>query len=481
MHQLKLKDVYLGITDGKKEALYKSDFEKYFFDYNKIYEQALSKEIFLILGKKGSGKTLLAEYIKRTSEQDGLWFCEVRSYKEFKFHELIHLKSSDVSPNEYIAIWEWVALIDLARLCLKDQGIPDGPDKTKLNKFFSDNYYSIDIDSEKVIEKARSGKIKGQAFGIGGEGSITEKKEVAEYFYYLEDLRATVLNLLASSDSRFDLYYDELDDRFKNDDYYRNCIISLIKAVDKINLLMLEKHISGKLSLLLRSDIFHILNDPDLNKIRMDNSVYIDWGNKVEASSPLFELIITKAKASSPLLSSLSSDAVFNKLFPQGIKGISPERYILERTLFRPRDMVSMLNLIIKRHPNSSYFGWKGFIDTVKEYSEYFLQEIRNELSGHVSDDFIDQVVRFLKQFNKYRFSYEEIDTFLKQNTARYPALSLESMLQILFKFNVIGNCWYNEYKGKDYYCWSYRDPKADIDFEKNFVIHLGLRDALSK
>ena len=29
---LKLKDIYLGENDGKKEAVYKSDFERYFID-----------------------------------------------------------------------------------------------------------------------------------------------------------------------------------------------------------------------------------------------------------------------------------------------------------------------------------------------------------------------------------------------------------------------------------------------------------------
>jgi hypothetical protein len=140
-----------------------------------------------------------------------------------------------------------------------------------------------------------------------------------------------------------------------------------------------------------------------------------------------------------------------------------------------------MLNLIIKKYPNSKYFGWKGFIDTKKEYSEYFLQEIRNELSGHVEDDFIDQSVRFLKQFNKFKFSFYDIQAFHKDNSSLYPSINIEHLLSTLFKFNMVGNYWYNEYKRKDYYCWSHRDPKADVDFNKNFVLHLGVRESISK
>ncbi|WP_394425155.1 P-loop ATPase, Sll1717 family [Vreelandella stevensii] len=131
MEQIRLKDIYLGENDGKKEAVYRSDFEKFFVDIDKNYEKIQDKRNFLVLGRKGSGKTFFGQYIKKMAESDPLQFCDISSYKDFKFQELVHLKSGDIQPNEYYEIWRWLLLLDLAKLCLTDQGIPESDAKEK--------------------------------------------------------------------------------------------------------------------------------------------------------------------------------------------------------------------------------------------------------------------------------------------------------------------------------------------------------------
>ncbi len=484
MEYFKLGDIFLGLNDGKKEALIRSDFERFFYDHENIHDQVMKPQNFLILGKKGSGKTILAEYINKTSKKDPLWFSEIRSYKDFKFHELVQLKSDDIKPNEYISIWEWVILLDLARLILQDQGIDNVELRNKLESFYTNNYYSIDIDSGRVVEITKENQITGtiptSIVNLSAGHASKSTKVSGSYFNYLEGLREVVLGLLEGSSSKYTVFYDELDDRFRDNEFYKDGIISLIKAADKVNLELLRRNVDAKISILLRSDIFYILNDPDLNKIKMDNSLVIDWGNIVSQQSPLFKLILSKIRTSLPAIEKKSDDQLFSLLFPQGIKGIDPERYILERTLFRPRDVITMLNLIIKKYPKTGYFGWKGFIDIKKAYSEYFFQEIRNELCGHLSDKEIDQSTLMIKQYNKHFFYFDEIKEYHKKNIAIYPDINLEKILRLFFKFNIIGNTWFNKYKNRNYYCWAYRDNKAEVDFKKKFVIHLGLREELS-
>lgn len=480
MYKYSLRDVFLGINDGKKEALLRNDFEKYFYDHQNIIEQALSKEKFLILGKKGSGKTILAEYINKTAKTKADWFTEIRSYKECKFHELIQLKSTDVSPNEYISMWEWVFLLDLARNCLKDNGINANESRTKLEKFYKENYYSIEIDSKKLVEITKTNSIKGEILKQSAQHSKERTFVQGSYLNYLENLREVVYELLASSNSKYLIFYDELDDRFQAERNYKDCIVSLIKAADKVNTVLLERHIDAKMVILLRTDIFSILNDPDLNKIRIVSSLHIDWGNSTHNDSPLFTLMLSKIKKSIPELVRVQDTDLFSMFFPQDIKGIPPSRYLLERTFFRPRDVITYLNLIIEKYPNSQYFGWKGFIELKKKYSEYFFDEVRNELSGHISDVEIDEATLLLKQFNLFRFDYVHIKEFYEKNKKLYSSIDLDNTLKVLFKFNIIGNKWYNEFRKKDYYSWAYRDNKAEIDYNKSFVVHLGLREELS-
>ena len=60
---INLKSVFFGNSDGKNESK-NENFLNTFFDYNNMYSELKSGK-FLILGSKGSGKTLLLEYFKK--------------------------------------------------------------------------------------------------------------------------------------------------------------------------------------------------------------------------------------------------------------------------------------------------------------------------------------------------------------------------------------------------------------------------------
>lgn len=85
---MKISKLFIGFNDGKKEATHQPNFEQYYFNYNKIYDKILQDDKFLLLGRKGTGKTILGEYINKKAQFDSNWFCKIASYKEFRFHEL---------------------------------------------------------------------------------------------------------------------------------------------------------------------------------------------------------------------------------------------------------------------------------------------------------------------------------------------------------------------------------------------------------
>lgn len=60
---VKLKDFNIGHDDGEQEAA-DSVFVDLFYTDNDSYNSILDKDKFIIKGKKGTGKTLLAEYVK---------------------------------------------------------------------------------------------------------------------------------------------------------------------------------------------------------------------------------------------------------------------------------------------------------------------------------------------------------------------------------------------------------------------------------
>lgn len=367
-----LEQLFIGYNDGKKEARHRSDFEEYYFDYNGNYEKILQHDKYLLLGRKGTGKSLLGEYIKKKSQYDSNWFCKISSYKQFKFHELNNLKTRDPKPNEYFAIWEWIVLLEIAYECIKDEKIKDEY-RSKLKEFLTSNFMGLDLDMNKVIEITKTKKINGKISiknaCIGADSSEDYKLEEGSYLDYIQALKNTLINALKTSESKYTIIFDELDDRFKNEDLYKSNIISLIKAVNQLNELFIEKELNCKVIVLLRSDIFYILNDPDLNKIEVDGSVKIDWSNKLEFNSPMIHMILIKIKQSLMVMNqanidkNTTFDKLYKKIFPQGIrinKGmISAAKYVLSRTYLRPRDVVTYLNMVIKLYPNNNFFQLK--------------------------------------------------------------------------------------------------------------------------
>ena len=62
---MKVEDLFIGYNDGKKEAQNRENFEEYYFNHDGIYEKILRSDKYLLLGRKGTGKTLLGEVIKK--------------------------------------------------------------------------------------------------------------------------------------------------------------------------------------------------------------------------------------------------------------------------------------------------------------------------------------------------------------------------------------------------------------------------------
>lgn len=180
-----LKDFYVGQSDGKKEALYKKDFENYFYDYNGIYKTATTDKTFLILGRKGTGKSILAEFLHKQSLKEPNWFCQICSYKEFKFHELTHLKNNDVKPNEYITIWEWVILLELGKMCLNDNKLNDFDQMKKFKEFMSNSFSSLNLNANRILEITKSKKIAGHLLKFSGEYNSSVKYTTGSYLEYI--------------------------------------------------------------------------------------------------------------------------------------------------------------------------------------------------------------------------------------------------------------------------------------------------------
>jgi len=228
---------------------------------------------------------------------------------------------------------------------------------------------------------------------------------------------------------------------------------------------------------LIRSDIFSLINDTDLNKREQSNTVKIDWGNKADFTSPLFDLIIKKVKTSIPDFENFSRKDILYKIFPPKVymskQPIPTDKYLMSRTLFRPRDLITYLKIVINKIPNSTYFTAKAIMDAEREYSEYFIKELSNEMNGHVANETIDEIIQLMIKYGKFTFDYNDIKRF-ESSKKILKSVSLDEALKIMFDFSLIGNFKRNQ-KNQFRFAWKHRHDRIEVDFDKEFRLHYGL------
>ena len=484
-----LGDIRLGEHDAKREVIKLKNFEEYFYDHNEISEKIMDPTIFTVLGKKGTGKTLLAELIKRNSQKNNNWFCKSESYKKFSLNELQNLKNGNISTEEYIPIWKWIILIELSKLCIKNSKLMFERSYDKLESFLKENNLNVDLESYKTVDITKEQNVN---FGwkqiIGCTTKINTKISKISYIDLIEPLENLLLNLLKGKDSQYTILFDDLDDKFDGSQNYANSIVCLLKTAEELNFKFLENSINFKIIIFLRKDILKMLEYSDLNKIIEGSSIILDWEKKEEENSPLLKLITKKIKKSVPDLSECSHEEVLSKLFrgpavlinKKRKERVSHSRYILNKTLLRPRDVVNFFNKIIQKYPKESYITTQMIYEVEKNYSDYLKKEISDELVGHLEKREVNAFFLLLKNIAKSEFDFEYLKNYYNEHKKTYGELDLDKIIAKFYLVGALGTKRPREKMKGFQFSWGYREEESSINLDEIICLHNGLKKILN-
>ncbi|HHR6575331.1 TPA: P-loop ATPase, Sll1717 family [Providencia alcalifaciens] len=491
----KIREFKIGEVYGENEVQYVDNYSNYFYDLNNSLEKLDKKNKMVVIGRKGTGKTLLANVFCEKKLKDNK-IAVVESLKEFVFHELTHFQGMDISSTKYVPIFKWMILVNIAKNIVKNS---NGFDKNKVNHLDgflrSFGHTAGDLRPEATIEITREFQNSGEA-GVGfkfpffhGEakykGNEVEKtKEIKRsYLECIESLQYFLIDMLKEKNKEVYIFYDELDDKFDRTVEYKNAMISFLNAVISVNNSLMQNNVVAKIGALIRYDIINTFSSPNINKIIEDNSIILDWScGKVQASdSDIFEMLVFKIKNSTNYYNKLTCSTLFGDIFAERIAGEHSSIYILHRTLGRPRDAIRMLTLIQDEFgEHAERFEASMFTKLSKKYSSYLLREIRSELIGHISDSEIEDCFSLMRSVKKRGFTQSVIERNYVGLNFGQDALPLNKMLSYLFKAGAICNVLRRaKADGGDVYLWSYNDEDIDVDPSLNYEIHCGLWDAL--
>ncbi|MHB1014161.1 MAG: P-loop ATPase, Sll1717 family [Desulfurivibrionaceae bacterium] len=208
--QFTLKDISKGSTSGEDEADFLEGFENYFYDYENNSEKVMAPNIFYLIGRKGSGKSILAKYVEKIFSDREIYFNQfvtVSSFRNFKYQTLQDYRDKDFSEKEYFFIWKWCLLINIAYQLIDDQSCKDNESLLGLGIFLKENF-GIKINQKKVFDRSKNIKWTLGASKLAQvSGGVDSDIETGSYLDYLQNLEEIVISIGQSTLSKFSIFY----------------------------------------------------------------------------------------------------------------------------------------------------------------------------------------------------------------------------------------------------------------------------------
>ncbi|MNJ56645.1 hypothetical protein D3C77_522040 [compost metagenome] len=159
--------------------------------------------------------------------------------------------------------------------------------------------------------------------------------------------------------------------------------------------------------------------------------------------------------------------------------------YIVARTFLRPRDVISFLNILLKKTTERikseggvTVFTNKDIVNSRREYSTYLRLELQDEIAPHWPEweDSLKAISKIgLLSFARISFE-RDYPNFSRASNNR----SFDQALEILYEYSVLGAYRASGYGGKKW-IYRYSEPGEAWDGSGSlFKVHLGLKEHLS-
>lgn len=467
------------IENWKLEAKLE-DNSRYFY-HTSLVDRLLSGSKSFVIGRKGTGKTAVSEYLTKTAHAKR--FSKKLSFKNFPFADLYNLSNESYTPpNQYITLWKYLIYSTVAKLFIINENIDLGLRK-KLKDVYEDD---VDISLPRTIKRwigtSINISILGNGLGSGKTNNFTDN--TTPWIDRVDILEDLVLNNI--DDCEYLIVFDELDEDYKdiiddkNHKQYTSLLTSLFKAAQDVRSIFHEKGKNLFPIIFLRDDIYDIIQDPDKTKWN-DLKLSIDWNESTIKDLLAFRIL----RAENPNSKTLTFDEAWGKIFTnkevgygtRKQKNMSSFKFITRSTQLRPRDYIRYIKACAENaiNLNQLYINPKCIQKVDKSFSNYLRSELEDEIHGILPD--IHNILNLFSHIRKQTLSIGEFkkayEEAVKKNDVQ--DLNIEFILQILFHFSVIGN----QPNQKNMNVFKYHTPEARFNHKENIIVHRGLFKAL--
>ncbi len=474
-----------GAIDAESDDLVIESFSKH-----PALSAVLSSRKFLVLGRKGSGKTAI--YKMLSNMVDSNLFVVEYTFVDYPWTYHERYKSDDSAAQErYLHSWKYLYLITIAKtLVNKDESANWSPAATEaisnLREFLIDIYGKTDPSLAETFAPST-----GQSFLdrvtfdlklIKISPPTTKPNTAVQLQEFNRNLEHAVLLALNPNNTYF-VCFDELDRGFNpEDDNYKQRLMGLLMASRDLNMASTKAGKKFKAIVFLRSDIYSVLSFEDKNKLTETYSTLIEWDTG-DGGSTLKSLMERRIGARLGIAPDEAWDRVFDN--SSKMRGRQAKyNHIVSMTFRRPRDIIKFCNCILDSYKQRcglkpGKFTNEDVSNARKEYSKYFRKELEDEAFQYLKD--LKAVFEFVRELGVQvvdRRQLEEAFNTWKDQLGKWK--TLEPLLQMLFELSVIGYKRVGGVGGGSQFVFKYLDPDAEFNSRSSeFQVHSGLVSAL--
>jgi hypothetical protein len=493
--------VFLGSPEAEAEASAQSRISliDVYEDFHDLFPE-LTGEKFIIVGRKGSGKSAFAEYVCARSKTEPNLFTQFIRASEFNIEKDIQLgQASDATINSE-SFFLWLIYTNILRLFSHNSAIEDNKDYGLLRQFLQKNagYINIkDFEIKALVEKhgfdVSIEQFK-RFFRATFNRNIEIKSERAPYYKLLPHLEEVVIKTMCSAIERrncnsYALFFDDLDVWFNaNNQASADSLISLIRICRRVNNEVFGKHsIQAKAIILLRDDIEAYLASryADSAKIFSSYSSRINWYQEEYASNSDFEDKLNLKKfinrriiyAFDKARLACNSRDPWSELVGSSISDRSSFKHIVNQTFFRPRDLLLFFKPLengkfkfpLSRHEINTLIG---------SYAEELAKEVKGELSSFFTTIQVETIFNALSVISKNPQSYSQALSVIEEHCKD---VNGSELLEYLFDRSIIGTS-----DTKNWYWFKCRQPIGSsvplrLDKMQQIVVQYGIKAYVSQ
>lgn len=488
--------LFLGSPEAEAESVATSrmPLQDVYEDFHNLSSE-LSGEKFIILARKGCGKSAFAEYIQHKAENDANFFCEFIKPNSINLELIVQLGNESGSAIEKETLFKWIIFMKLIEMICENEAIKLTPGFDHLTKFIRKNRGFIKIDSLETKEIIQRYGLDidiehfKRFFSATYKRDLEIKQTKAPFYKLIPHLETTIKDILLSScdinnSNSYCLFFDDLDISYsstKSND--KDSLLGLLRVAKHINNDLFGKNnIAAKVVILLRSDIARALSTyaADSAKLFSSYATTIEWyetgyGKDIEENSLSLKKFINRriehAFATAKL--SCNKSDPWSSLVDNDYYEKSSFDYVVNYTLFRPRDLILFFKPLSEDHYDFPLNKHSVGI-LAKKYADELVNEFKNELSAFYSEAEIDNILTILVTIQKeYQCSYSQAAGIAKDYC---PSQDPIKLLLDLFNRSAIGT------RANNGYCYyKFREAQGSADSytvpeTSQIVVQRGLR-----